>query len=142
MQKTFAIFALFLLPLFTFGQDCEQILKNCEKYFKDEKGTSLYTSDGQVYAAFLDKQSAEYKVTLYGGTTYRIVASAGGKDDSALFTVKDINGNIIFRNSDHKNTPYWDLKVPQSIPVVIETGLDPDKKISGCVVMLIGFKKK
>ena len=142
MQKLIALLAVALLPMLSFGQDCEQILKNCEKYFKDAKGNSQFTSDGQVYAAFLDRQTAEYNVTLYGGGTYRIVANAGSNDNYALFTVKDLNGNIIFRNSDHKNAPYWDFKVPQTIPVVIETGLDADKKFTGCVVMLIGFKKK
>ena len=142
MQKTIVLFALILAPLLSFGQDCEQILKNCEQFFKDKQGKSVYTSDGQVYAAFLGKEeSAEYKVTLYGGTTYRIVANAGGKENAGLFTVKDINGNIIFRSSDHKNAAYWDFKVPQTIPVVIETSLDQNKKNTGCVVMLIGFKK-
>ncbi len=141
MSRFIALIILSIAPFLLFSQECDQILKNCEKYFKDERGVSQFTSDGQVYAAFLDRQTAEYNVTLYGGTTYRIVANAGKNDNYAIFTVKDLNGNIIYRNSDHKNAPYWDFKVPKTIPVIIETGLDADKKFTGCVVMLIGFKK-
>ncbi len=141
MQKLLLATALIFSSFIGFSQDCEQILKNCEKFFLDKNGKTAFISDGQVYAAFLDKQKAEYRVTLYGGTTYRIVANAGSNDNYALFTIRDLNGNVLYRNSDHKNAPYWDFKIPKSIPVVIETSLDEDKKFTGCVVMLIGFKK-
>ena len=58
-----------------------------------------------------------------------------------IFTVKDLKGNIIFTNKNHKNSPYWDFVVPNTIPVIIETELDLDKKVTGCAVMLIGFKQ-
>lgn len=141
MLKFILLSTLFISSFTVFSQDCEQILKNCEKNFLDKQGKTAFISDGQVYAAFLDRQKAEYKVTLYGGTTYRIVANAGSNDRYALFTIRDLDGNILYRNSDHKNAPYWDFKIPKSIPVIIETGLDEDKKFTGCVVMLIGFKK-
>jgi hypothetical protein len=55
--------------------------------------------------------------------------------------VKDLKGNTIFTNRNHKNSPYWDFVVPNTIPVIIETELDLDKKVTGCAVMLIGFKQ-
>ncbi len=123
------------------AQDCEKIVKVCESYLNGSKGKSKFVSDGQVYTAFLDREKAEFKTTFYGGSTYRIAASAGSDDEYVIFTVRDPNGNILFTNKNHKNAPYWDFKVPRTIPVTIETELDLDKKVTGCAVMLIGFKQ-
>ncbi len=123
------------------AQDCEKIVKICESYLDGAKGKTRFVSDGQVYTAFLDREKAEFKTTFYGGSTYRIAASAGADDEYVIFTVKDPNGNVLFTNRNHKNSPYWDFKVPKTIPVTIETELDLDKKVTGCAVMLIGFKQ-
>ncbi|SRR5574343_244672 len=123
------------------AQDCEKIVKICEGYLNGTKGTSKFVSDGQVYTAFLDREKAEFKTTFFGGSTYRIAASAGSEDDFVIFTVRDPKGNVLFTNKDFKNSPYWDFKVPKTIPVTIETELDLDKKVTGCAVMLIGFKQ-
>lgn len=128
-----------LVSFNSFSQDCEGIVKACKANLK--KNNANFLSDGQVYTAFLDREKAEFKTTFFGGSTYRIATSAGTADDYVIFTIKDLQGNIIFTNKDYKNSPYWDFKVPKTIPVVIETELDMDKKITGCAVMLIGFKQ-
>jgi len=125
-----------------FSQNCEQIVKDCADYLEGKKGKTRFISDGQVYTVFLNREKAEFKTTLYGGFTYRIAASAGDKEDYVVFTIIDLDGNILFTNRDYKNSPYWDFKVPKSIPVVITAELDLDLKVSGCAVMLIGFRKK
>lgn len=124
-----------------YSQDCEKIVKACEAYLDGSKGKAKFVSDGQVYTAFLDREKAEFKTTFFGGSTYRIAASAGTDDEYVIFTVKDLKGNLLFTNRNYKNSPYWDFKVPKTIPVVIETELDLDKKVTGCAVMLIGFKQ-
>lgn len=142
MKNLITIFcSLFLATTTLFAQDCETIVANCEKYLKGKAGSTTFISDGQVYTAFLDREKAEFKTTFYGGTTYRVAASAGSKEDYVIFTVKDMEGNVLFTNKDQKNSPYWDFKVPQTIPVVIQTELDLDKKVTGCAVMLIGFRQ-
>lgn len=142
MKNLFTIIAAFILgSTGVLAQDCETIVATCEKYLKGQAGSPHFISDGQVYTAFLDREKAEFNTTFYGGTTYRIAASAGTKDDYVIFTVRDMQGNILFTNRDHKNSPYWDFKVPQTIPVIIETELDADKKVTGCAVMLIGFRQ-
>jgi len=124
---------------FTYSQDCESIVDVCNSYLNGKK--TKFVSDGQIYTAFLDREKAEFKTTFFGGTTYRIAASAGKEDAYVIFTVKDMLGNILYSNRNYKNSPYWDFNVPTTIPVLIETELDLDKKVTGCAVMLIGFKK-
>jgi hypothetical protein len=136
----FLLFTAFFLPTIH-AQECEDILAACEGYLNGQKGKDKFISDGQVYSAFLDREKAEFKTTLYGGSTYRIAASAGNEDDYVIFTVKDLQGNIIFTNKDHKNTPYWDFVIPVTLTVTIEAEFDLDKKVTGCAVLLIGFKQ-
>ena len=126
----------------SFSQDCERIALDCEKLLNaDVEPGSEFISDGQVYTAFLDREKAEFKTTFFGGTTYRIAASAGTGEDFVIFTIKDAEGHVLFSNRNYKNAPYWDFKIIETLPVTIETELDLDLKITGCVVMLIGFKK-
>lgn len=141
MKNLFTILCtLFIASNSLLAQDCETIVTNCEKYLNGKSGAH-FISDGQVYTAFLDREKAEFTTTFYGGTTYRVAASAGSKEDYVIFTVKDMEGNVLFTNKNQKNSPYWDFKVPQTIPVTIQTELDLDKKVTGCAVMLIGFKQ-
>lgn len=122
------------------AQTCDSIVKITESYLKQDN--KLFVSDGQVYKAFLDEnQAAEFYTTLYGGTTYRIAASAGNKDNFIIFNVYDKDRNLIFSNKEYKNAPYWDFKVVNTIECFVEAKLDLDKKVSGCAVLLIGFKR-
>ena len=123
------------------AQDCEGIVRACEDLLKKDTKGKDFISDGQVYTAFLDREKAEFKTTFFGGTTYRIVASGGSKENYIIFTIKDPDGNILFSNRNYKNSPYWDFNVKESLPVTIETEFDLDLKVSGCAVMLIGFRK-
>ena len=58
-----------------------------------------------------------------------------------IFTIKDPKGNVLFSNKNYNNSPFWDFKVIETLPVIIETELDLDLKVTGCAVMLIGFEK-
>lgn len=140
-MKKIALFSLFsfFATFGAFSQDCETLVHDCEVILKGKD--KKFVSDGQVYTALLDREKAEFKTTFFGGSTYRIAVTAGTDDNYVIFTVKDMEGNILFTNKGQKNSSYWDFKVPKTIAVQIETELDMDKKVTGCAVMMIGFKK-
>lgn len=143
-MKKFIAIAFLVAGFISFNssaQDCDSIYRAVESYLVADDEGRIFVSDGQVYRAFLDNETAEFKTTLYGGSLYRIAASAGLKDNYVIFTIKDIDGNILFTNRDYKNAPYWDFKIESTVQVSVETNLDRDKKISGCSVMMIGFQK-
>lgn len=135
-----SIVAVFTME-YGFSQDCERVVSYCEQLLNKNVKSSEFISDGQVYTAFLDREKAEFKTTLFGGTTYRVAASAGTEENYVIFTIRDMDGNILFSNRNYKNAPYWNFKVNETLPVTIEAELDLDLKVTGCVVMLIGFKK-
>jgi hypothetical protein len=130
-----------LLSGFAKAQDCDSVYRIVETYLVSNDEGRVFVSDGQAYTAFLDNEKAEFNTTFYGGSFYRIAVSAGVKDDYVIFTVRDMEDNILFTNKDQKNATYWDFKVENTIPVKVQTELDTDKKITGCVVMVIGFLK-
>lgn len=116
---------------------CDITADVCQKHITDE-----FLSDGQHYRALLlTDQVAEFNATLYGGTTYRVSACSGTQDGNLLFRVFDKERNLIFRNVEHSNAPYWDFQLESSMDVIIEAELDPIAGNSGCAVMLIGFKR-
>lgn len=116
---------------------CDTIASLCERHI-----TAAYIPDGQFYRALLrEDETAEFDLTFYGGTTYRVAACSGLSDGNLIFTVLDRDRNVLYTNRDQNNDPYWDLVVNSTMDVIIEAQLDPSKAASGCAVMLIGFKK-
>ena len=116
---------------------CDTIATICEKHI-----TAAYIPDGQFYRALLaGDETAEFGLTLFGGTTYRVAACSGLSDSNLLFSVYDKQRNLLFTNTDQGNAPYWDLAVTSTLDVTIEANVDPAKAGSGCAVLLIGFKK-
>lgn len=137
MRKTLLMFTL-AAGFGAQAQDlCKSIADRCEKHI-----TNQYIPDGQFYRALLQgDEQAEFNLTLFGGTTYRVAACSGETDGVLVFSVLDKDNNVLFSNKDQGNAPFWDLAVTNTIDVKMEAGLDPSKAGSGCAVMLIGFKK-
>jgi len=137
MRRTFLLLGLSVSIASQAQEICGTIAERCEKHI-----TTQYIPDGQFYRALLQgDEQAEFNLTLFGGTTYRVAACSGESDGILLFHVVDKDGNVLFSNKDQGSAPYWDLAVANTIDVRIEAGLDPTKAGSGCAVMLIGFKK-
>lgn len=143
MKKTLALLILLTTALGIQAQECDSLVNVCYKHLSvDAHSGKMFISDGQVYKAFVDaEQSAEFKVTLYGGSLYRIATTAGINDNYVIFNVYDKERNLLFSNKDFKNKPYWDFKIDNTLDCYIEAYLDIDKKVSGCIVVLLGFQK-
>ncbi len=111
----------------------------CSKYI-----THPFISDGQVYKALITgDEIAEFHVTFYGGTTYRIAAAVGQNEGNLIFSLYDKERHLLFSNRDYKNATYWDFKFTSTIDCIIEAELDPSMRSgSGIVNMLIGFKQQ
>ncbi|MCB9164570.1 MAG: hypothetical protein H6592_09090 [Flavobacteriales bacterium] len=137
MRRTLLILSLSASIAGSAQEMCGTIADRCEQHI-----TKQYIPDGQFYRALLQgDEMAEFNLTLFGGTTYRVAACSGDADGILVFNVVDKDGNVLFSNKDQGNAPYWDLAVTNTIDVKMEAALDPTKAGSGCAVMLIGFKK-
>lgn len=119
---------------------CDTIASICTKHI-----ISTFVSDGQQYRSLLlnSEETAEFKTTFFGETTYRIAACSGTSDGNLIFNIYDQDRHLLFTNRDKKNAPYWDFKVKSTLETIIEGQLDANKNPgSGCAVILIGFKQK
>lgn len=115
---------------------CDSTATYCEHHMPAE-----YISDGQNYRALIyNDQVAEFQVTFFGNTTYRIAGCTGDSDGNLIYTLYDQDGNQLFSSADHGNAPFWDFTVEQTMDITIEARLEQRKVNSGCAVMLIGFK--
>ena len=142
MKKIIIAFSIVLAStLFNSVQaQCDTIANICYKHI-----TAQFISDGQLYRALLlnSEETAEFKSTFFGETTYRLAACSGTGDGNLIFNIYDQDRNLLFTNKKFKNAPYWDFKVKSTIEVTIEGQLDANRNPgSGCAVILIGFKQK
>lgn len=140
MKKNIFLYSLlvclFALTSFESKAQCDTIATVCEQHFTKE-----YLSDGQEYRALLiDDQTAEFNLTLYGGSVYRFGACSGLKAGNLIFRVYDEERNELFSNQDFEYAPYWDFDVKSTLDVIVEANLNTNKVESGCAVLLVGFK--
>lgn len=140
-MKRFSIIIISLV-FFAFGlsqqsyAQCDTIATVCSQNFSKE-----YLSDGQEYRALIfDEQTAEFHLTLYGGSVYRFAACSGLSDSNLKFRVLDEEMNELFSNSEYGVAPYWDFEVTSTLDVIVEGNLNLDKVQTGCAVLLVGFK--
>lgn len=137
MTTKYLLFAAAFLFGTVASAQCDTIASICEKHI-----TAAYIPDGQFYRALLrEDEMAEFELTLFGGTTYRVAACSGLSDGNLVFSVLDKQRNVLYTNKEQNNDPYWDLVIANTMDVTIEAQLDQSKAASGCAVMLIGFKK-
>lgn len=131
MKKILLILTLIFVSNLGVSQECDSLANVCYKHLTaDAKVGKVFISDGQVYKAFVDaEQAAEFKVTLYGGSIYRIATTAGIKDDYVIFNVYDKDRTLLFSNEDYLNKPYWDFRVDNTLDCYVEAYLDIDKKV-------------
>ena len=114
----------------------DTLMSICSKHF-----TIPFVSDGQQYRTLIaEDETAEFKVTFYGGSTYRIVGCTGLSDGNLIFSLYDKERNELFSNKDYNNSPYWDFKFKSTIDCVIEAKLSGNSVKSGFAIILIGFK--
>ncbi len=133
---SFCLISTFCLSNQKANAQCDTIATICGTNFSQE-----YLSDGQEYRALLvDEQTAEFHLTLYGGSIYRFGACSGMDNGNLKFRVLDEEMNELFSNADYEMSPYWDFDVSSTLDVIVEANLNLDNVSSGCAVLLVGFK--
>ncbi|MCQ2202253.1 MAG: hypothetical protein MJZ27_09220 [Bacteroidales bacterium] len=125
-----------LVPNMVNGQ-AEAVESNCRGYFQKP-----FLVTNRPYRALLTgDEVAEFRATLFSGTTYRI--AAGNVDESkrqVIFSVYDNDRNLLFTNSEYDNAPYWDFSVDGYMDCIVEARLDESQATSGFVIMMTGIK--
>ncbi|MBN2663385.1 MAG: hypothetical protein JXR68_07020 [Bacteroidales bacterium] len=131
----FSIIFVFIMANSAHAQ-IDSLISYCNAYLQYP-----YISDGQQYRSILTQgEVAEFRMTFFGGATYRIVAASEPADESVIFRLYDQNRNELFSNVNYNQSTYWDFKFTSTLECFIEAEL-PQGKPSGFVIMFIGFKQ-
>ena len=81
--------------MFLFNQgyaQCDSTANLCSQHV-----SAAYISDGQQYRALLrEDEIAEFQLTMYGGSTYRMSACSGTTDGNLVFSVFDQERKFTF----------------------------------------------
>lgn len=141
MMKKILILLIFLTGFLGINKitmaQIDETTNLCTKYL-----VPPYISDGQQYKALLNEDEiAEFHITFFGGSVYRIIAASGTTEGNVIFRIYDKERNLLFSNADYDNSIYWDFKFTSTIDCIIEAQLDNDNLQSGYLLMLIGFKQ-
>lgn len=133
---TIFLLAGLLMPSLVSGQ-ADVIESNCKGFFQKP-----FLATNRPYRALVTgDEVAEFRTTLFSGTTYRI--AAGNVDDDkrfVIFSVYDSNRNLLFTNSEYNNAPYWDFTVDGYMDCIVEARLDESVAQSGFVILMTGIK--
>lgn len=117
------------------GSQAEAIENSCAACFK-----SPYIITGRPFKSLLTgDEAAEFRATLFSGTTYRI-AVGNGEHGNIVFSLYDTDHNLLFASKDHGNAPYWDFSVDGYMDCIVEARLDATKAASGIAIVMTGFK--
>ncbi|MBN2669685.1 MAG: hypothetical protein JXR60_10700 [Bacteroidales bacterium] len=139
MKKPIYFIALIISLTLTLGgfSQVDKTLELCDLHI-----VPPFVSDGQEYRALLKTDEiAEFNVTFYGGSTYRIVACSGAQEGNLIFSIYDREKNLLFTNRDYQFSPYWDFKIKNTVNLIIEAELKQKEGNSGFAFLQIGFKQ-
>lgn len=124
------------MPNMVNGQ-ADVIESNCKACFQKP-----FLATNRPYRALITgDEVAEFRTTLFSGTTYRIAAGNVESDKKyVIFSVYDTDRNLLFTNSEYDNAPYWDFSVDGYMDCIVEARLDESKAQSGFVILMTGIK--
>ena len=140
--NTFFIFCFTLLFISNSFSQCKNFAKN-----SCMSNLNPFIFNGQLNNAILSEGDiAELSLTFIGNQSYRIFVCYQEPLKNIEFTLFDNNNNPIFSNKENNYINYWDFMSTSTQQLTVEVKVPKEKSIndmtqSGCVSILVGFKK-
>lgn len=106
-----------------------------------------FTHNGQLNSTTLSSgQTTELNMTFYAGQAYRILVCSQEVLGDVTFKVTDMSKKVVFDSKDNNFPDFWDFKVKNTQQLIVHVDVpksDSPSSIlpSGCVSILVGFKK-
>jgi len=106
-----------------------------------------YIHNGQLNSTTLmPGENAELLMSFYSGQEYRLLIAGQEILGTIQFKVMDSDHKVLFDNKEHNGAKFWDFNVKSTQQLIVEV-IVPEQKVdnslaqSGCVAVLVGFKK-
>jgi len=120
----------------------------CNSFTKKKCLPSLspYVHNGQLNSANLGAgETAELDLTFYSGQEYRILLCGQEVLGDVFFRLKDKSSKIVYDSKEQKSNSFdFNVKTTQQLTmeVIVPEQKSPNNiAISGCISVLVGFKK-
>lgn len=125
-------------------------MAQCTSFIKKKclPNVSPFTHNGQTNSSMLSPgHSVEVGLTIYSGQDYRILVCAEEVLGECSFKVMDQSRKVLFDSKQNDATDFWDFKSRSSQQLIVEVTAPPSESTSsvvasGCVSVLVGFKKE
>lgn len=140
---------VFFLLIFLTVSNYENSSAQCMEFVKTtglrELNTEIYVPEGRFDVLTLSQGDylTVYK-SFFRGKTYKIVVIAESNIPSVKFQVKTMQGEIIYDNSDAKDTKTWEYTSDKNqnlqIEVKLPTSSSGEKPETGCIAVILGYK--
>lgn len=146
MKLKFAFASIFIAAACFYYQTT---FSQCNAFTKKKCLPNLapFVHNGQLNSAMLMAgESAELQLTFYSGQQYRLMVCAQEILGDVTFKLKDNTNKVIYNSADHKTKNFWEFDVKSTQQLTVEV-VAPESKSpnnlsqSGCISVLIGFKK-
>jgi hypothetical protein len=129
------------LPFESFSQCNAFIKKKCMPKI------SPFTHNGQMNVSTLAAgQTTDVSLTFYAGQGYRILVCSEEILGDVTFKVMDMTKKVVFDSKDNNYPDFWDFKVKNTQQFIVHVEVPVSSSSSsippsGCVSVLVGFKK-
>jgi hypothetical protein len=106
-----------------------------------------FTLSGEANITTLSSgQKTTLNLTFYAGQAYRILVCAQEQLGTVTFKVYDLQRNVVFDSRKNDFPDFWDFKVKNTQQLVVEVQVPESESTSsvlpsGCVLIMVGFKK-
>ena len=125
------------------------VFAQCNSFVKKRCLSKMqpFTNNGQVNTSTLmSGQSASLNTTFYAGQQYRIFICSQEVLGKVTFRVLDESGKVLFDSKVNGSPDFWDFNIESTqkltIDVITPASDSPNSIIpSGCVTLMVGFKK-
>ena len=130
---------------------CFSLKAQCKSFVKKKCLPSLapFITNGQINTAVLSPgDSTAVPLNFFENTEYRIIVCNQEVLGKISFKVFDANNKLVFHNKTLNYVTQWDFKSlsNQTLSLVVEVPEETENHSqimqSGCVSIIIGFKKK
>ncbi|MCW3103263.1 MAG: hypothetical protein JWO09_1703 [Bacteroidetes bacterium] len=128
---------------------CASATSQCTTFVKKKCMPKIqpFTHNGQVNTSTLSAgQNSEYNFTFYAGQAYRILVGAEPVLGEVSFRVLDQSRKVVFDSKENDSPDFWDFKMKNTQQLIVQVTIPASASSSstppsGCVSVLVGFKK-
>jgi hypothetical protein len=150
MKNHFTSAVIVLIVCAAFTSLSSNVSAQCKGFAKQQiTMLSPFVYSGTTNSTILmPGDHSELSLTFYSGQTYRVIMKSADNPGTVSFTIKDANGNLVYKSDKTQQADYYDFTSESTQLLTIDMVVadnslmaDAGTPPSQCVVVLVGHKE-